>query len=703
MSTRDQLQELRELGLRATLFRAQWELSTRVVLPRRAEARAREAARESREPSEARARPDVRWTSRLPFADPVVVAEAMRDRMPRASSARLLDVAEDAARGKILCFGRWIGDYGDPIDWHLNPKTRERWTADRFWSVALGEEARVGDVKLSWEVARFPHAYHLARAAAFHPEHADRFASVLAAQIEHFVAANPPERGIHWNSGQEIALRLMAWVFALDTLLVRREGGSRAAEVIARAIHAGTTHIENVISYAQRAVYNNHLLSEALGLYLAGTLLPTVPEAARWRTMGRAILEEEATRQFYPDGAYIQLSHNYHRVALHVLGWACLVARAAGDRPASSWTRAMERSLDFLVAHQNPVDGRLPNYGANDGSLPSILSTCDHSDFRPLLQGMSLFTRGERLYEPGPWDEAAAWLLGPRALDAPLRAPERRSVSFTGTGFHVLRADDERSFVTFRCGTIRDRFSQIDMLHVDVWWRGQNVLVDGGSYLYNGPPEWHEHFMRTRSHNTVTIDGRDQMVHYRKFKFLYPVEARVLELSAHAVAGEHDGYRRYDPSCVHRRAVRLVGDDLVIVVDHVPSTTAHAVRLQWLGGAFAYRHENGSASMVLDTPEGPYAVAVFDERAEAQRGSVVAGQESPPRGWLSRYYAEKVAAPSLEVNTSKSGPHTLVTVMGPGRAELTREGDLLTARCEGASATFRLHEGLIVIDQEARA
>jgi hypothetical protein len=26
---------------------------------------------------------------------------------------------------------------------------------------------------------------------------------------------------VHWASGQEIALRLVAWLFALDTLLVR--------------------------------------------------------------------------------------------------------------------------------------------------------------------------------------------------------------------------------------------------------------------------------------------------------------------------------------------------------------------------------------------------------------------------------------------------------------------------------------------------
>jgi asparagine synthase (glutamine-hydrolysing) len=107
----------------------------------------------------------------------------------------------------------------------------------------------------------------------------------------------------------------------------------------------------------------------------------------------------------------------------------------------------MERSLDFLLAHQNPGDGRLPNYGANDGALPCVLSTCDFSDFRPTLQAVSVATRSERVYEPGPWDEEAAWLFGRAALDeAPLRPPARRSVAFRDTGYYVLRGRDPRNF-----------------------------------------------------------------------------------------------------------------------------------------------------------------------------------------------------------------------------------------------------------------
>ena len=132
------------------------------------------------------------------------------------------------------------------------------------------------------------------------------------------------------------------------------------------------------------------------------------------------------------------------------------------------------------------------------------------------------------------------------------------------------------------------------MLHVDVWWRGQNVLVDGGSFRYNGAPEWHNHFMRTRSHNTVEVDGRDQMLHLRKFKVVYWTRASRLrfldETRWSLVEGEHYGYTRHPGRCVHRRSLVRLGDSLWVVVDRVSGGGPHGARLQWLAGAFPHEY-----------------------------------------------------------------------------------------------------------------
>lgn len=692
---RSLIQEVRELGAQGTAFRLGWELKVRSGV---AEHLARPPLRLDSLPARDASKA-ARWPEALWFPSPSAVAGAMERLASDAEDQQLLAAARQACAGRIVCFGRWVADFGNPIEWQRNPLNNERWDPDRHWTDSTRDEQRVGDIKLTWEVARFPHAYLIARAAARYPDAANWLAGALASQISGFTAENPWGRGIHWSSGQETAFRLLAWVFAYDTLLSRTQTAGDMARVIADAILAGAAHIEQHLEYARRAIYNNHLLSEAVGLYLAGALFPAVPGGKRWQDLGRSILDEQAVRQFYPDGAYIQQSHNYQRLAMQILLWASLIARARGERPSPCWLHALERSVDFLVAHQNPEDGRLPNYGSNDGALPTPLSSCDFSDFRPTLQAANLLTRGERLYGPGPWDEQAAWMLGPMSLDAPLRSTLGTSVSFAGTGYHVLRGRAPGNYAAFRCGTLRDRFSQIDMLHLDVWWRGLNVLVDAGSYLYNGPPRWHEYFFRTGSHNTVMVDGYDQMMHKRRFKVVYWTNAKLLDFREHAgfalAAGEHYAFRRHPGRCVHRRSVLFVKDDLWVVADTVFGEGVHSARLHWLAGPFPYEARPAQGTLRLDTPHGPFAISVFNAHGTPLPVDVTAGQEDPPRGWLSRYYGEKVPVPSFAAGITGACPITVMSVLGPEKPEVAMAGARWTVAAGAARAEFTLADGML--------
>jgi len=684
----DRLQELRELGWGGVAFRAWWEVRLRSGA----------MALQDRRPVPLRSGEHPTLASvlqRLPF-DRAAAGEVLEHRVAPAELRGLLSLATEATQGRILAFGRWPADYGAPLDWHRNPVSGGRWDARVHWSKVFAGERRAGDIKLAWELGRFPHAYHVARASLVEPAQGAALQGALARQIADFGVQNPFATGIHWASGQEIAFRLMAWLFALAASGGEGPVAGAFTEVVA-GLHAGATHVERHIDYALHAVYNNHALSEALLLYLAGELLPAAPDAGRVRAAALRILTAQAARQFYRDGAYIQLSHNYERVALQVLLWAVAIRRRSGEPVPKEWQEALARGSSFLDAHMNAADGRLPNYGANDGALPSLLSTCDFADFRPTLQAASIAGRGERLYPPGPWDEEAAWLLGPTALEAPQRPVGRRSVSFGETGFHVLRGKVEGSFGAFRCGTIRDRFSQIDMLHLDVWWRGQNVLVDPGSYLYNGPARWHDHFMRTASHNTVALDARDQMLHYRRFKTLYWTQARLLRFedgSAWALAeGEHAGYARHLGGCVHRRAILYLKDDLWVVVDHLAGGGDHTARLHWLCGSFPERFDPVASELVLDTPAGAFHLAVKDCQGRPLRADVARGQEEPPRGWLSRYYAEKVAVPSLEAVAEGTLPFTFVSLLSGGPATAAVVDGRWTVETSGAAASFRLEDG----------
>jgi len=196
MRLRDLSQEVVELGPRGALFRASWELRTRA---RAAAGRPLGSCSQVEETEDSAADP---WTTRLPLADPVSVAGALRDCVGPEAISRLQTAADGALAGRILCFDGWYADYGRPIDWSLNPVSGERWPSRVVASRVLRDQKRAGDVKLTWEIGRFPHAYYLARAAAFGPGRAPEYATGLTTQIVDFALRNPEGYGVHWASGQ---------------------------------------------------------------------------------------------------------------------------------------------------------------------------------------------------------------------------------------------------------------------------------------------------------------------------------------------------------------------------------------------------------------------------------------------------------------------------------------------------------------------
>jgi hypothetical protein len=59
------------------------------------------------------------------------------------------------------------------------------------------------------------------------------------------------------------------------------------------------------------------------------------------------------------------------------------------------------------------------------------------------------------------------------------------------------------------------------MLHLDIWFNGENILRDNGTYLYNSSDTLRNYFFGSRSHNTLLYDGKDLMKKGERFIFYY--------------------------------------------------------------------------------------------------------------------------------------------------------------------------------------
>lgn len=549
--------------------------------------------------------------------------------------------AERILEGVIRFFSHQYQWTDFPPNWLRDPISGVQFSADIHWS-KLSDDSTT-DLKLIWEPNRFLFAYTLAR--AFAATNDDRYADAFWRSVESWALANPPNTGPNWMDGQEAALRIMAWIFGLYAF---SSSSASTAERTAQLVVMLGAHAERIFRNTDFAIFTrgNHSITEALALWMTGTLFPELKHAEAYRVFGRKSLEHEAREQLFPDGSYAMYSLNYHRFVLHLYMLALRLAELNRSQFAGDVKDRFEKSIDYLSSLVDLETGQASFYGSNDGALILPLNNCDFTDLRPLLQTASVFTKGRRIFPPGAWDEDIFWLCGEEALSAAVEPPIQDKISFDFGGVYVVHG--EKSKVLIRCTNFRERPSHADQLHADIWIHGNQIACDAGTYLYSGQGIWRNALARTAVHNTVIVDGCDQMTLVTRFTWTNWARGRVLRHDGNLWQGEHNGYK----PVFHIRTVLSLPLDRWLILDDLRSTMPHSYALHWLlNDVPCAQQEN---SIILEHPDAMYKVQVGMFNEESEKMSVVRADPNSTRGWRSKYYASREPAISMMLQTRQN-------------------------------------------------
>ncbi len=574
---------------------------------------------------------------------------------------RVKHICQKALDGEYLFFSKRFGQTGWPPDFNRDSVHDLQWEAGRHWLDGPDSLGGKADIKFVWEPSRFSLAYYFARAYARSGE--ERWAKAFWEMFDAWAEQNPPQLSVAWRCGQEMTFRLMAMLFGAFASLESPSTTNERLHALSRLAWQTGKHISININ-AACSQGNNHGISEAVGLWTVGLLFPEFKEAGKWRRRGRKILAAEVKRQIYDDGSYVQHSLNYHRVMMDDLLWACRLAQLNDEQLPPVIYDRFERATKWLVEMIDSISGRVPNYGANDGALVLPLSTCDYLDYRSVAQAAHYLLHRKRCFEPGPWDEKMLRLFGPESLDAPVQTQKRKS-SFAAPngGYYILRGPDSHAMT--RCHSYRDRPGQCDMLHVDLWMGGVNVLRDAGSYMYNCEQPWQHYFPSTAAHNTVEIDGADQMVKGPRFLWFKWTESHLLRFETSDdgrvgfFEGEHYGYRRLPGRVVHRRSICRI-DDTYIIIDDILGSGEHEIALRWRLCQADWREEGNTCRANIAGREITIAVHSPDQMSR----QFITDQETlEPEGWESLYYGQKTQSPTVIATGLLSMPTSVITVV----------------------------------------
>ncbi len=621
-----------------------------------------------------------------------IVARMSREFQPERQ--KIIERAARASRGRFDLLGFKDLSFGDPPDWLLEPISSKRTSLDHWSKIQYLDPMVAGDKKITWELNRHQHFVTLGQ--AYWMTNDEIYAEAFIAQATSWMDANPPKRGINWVSSLELALRSIAWLWALHLFA----GSSRlTSQFELRLFKNLLTHGLHLQSYLSHYFSpNTHLTGEALGLFYLGTALPELQCAETWRTLGLGIMLDELPRQVRSDGVYFEQATYYHRYTADFYTHLLILARASNTALPEEVEEKLAKMITHLMWIGRP-DGSSPLIGDDDGGRLIVLGGRELDDFRDsIATAAALYGRGDWKRAAGQGAVETLWLLGPAGLDrfAELQIAEPRTSSrvFAESGYAVMRDgwSDHSSYVMMDCGphgSLAFAHSHADALSIEFAALGKPWIVDPGTFTYTADSELRDWFRSTQAHNTVTVDGQSQSVTGGPFSWKHVAKTKlddfILEDSFDYLEASHDGYGRLADPVKHTRTVispkagarrdTALLPSYLIVRDTFISSGIHdyAISYHLAPGCSAFAIEN---QVTVTQPGGRRLnIAVFGR-------SMIRAQIR--RCWSSRAYGQREQSLVVVFEGREKGTQEFTTLIIPAYDGQSIAVDRQSLDCAGA-------------------
>ena len=477
------------------------------------------------------------------------------------------DTFQSILNGEIKFFNSTWFKINDDYDWRTNLETGFSYPL-KHWSKINDFDKKAGDIKYVWEPSRFSWALEILRLDKHTSTNHSEF---IFNRMDSWIKSNPINLGPNYKCSQEMSLRIWNWSIILDFYANSESLTEKRLKVYRQSISGHLDHIFKNISFSRIAVRNNHAITETGVLFLSRWLFPYVPNVERWSKKAEKWFYAEIEYQIYPDGSFLQFSMNYHRVVVQTLtGVISTALKNNYELDRVVYNRAYA-SINFLYSCMgNDSLGLLPNYGQNDGALFFPWTGCDYRDYRPQINALHFCLTGEDLFQSKEIIEERMW-WGSMSLEQGVFAPLKRKegfIEFENGGYLVYRGEDV--FLFFRNGNYLDRPSQADNHHIDLWYKGENILMDSGTFKYNTSVTDIKWFMGSMGHNVAQLDDYDQMLKGGRFIWYHWSQSKHLQYhkleKSILIEGVISAFKYLNKDCQIKRQIELFPIERVLKV-----------------------------------------------------------------------------------------------------------------------------------------
>jgi hypothetical protein len=478
-------------------------------------------------------------------------------------------------------------------------KFEETWQNTYFDDIKLSDLGP--DIRSVWEPARLQHIailiHHIRQNKNI--EASNRLKHFAKNALVKWINENPFLFGVHYISAMECGLRIPLLFYCLK-VLDNLEAGD--FQLILDTMYRHAWWVSNCLSlYSSRG---NHTIAEASGLIFGGAVYRNTAEGQRWLTEGHELLKKEIDHQILRDGGPAEQSLNYHRFILDLYWLAIDFLEKNRLHDCSGFCKRLIKAEQFMAAFKTWCGGLQAIGDSDDGCAIA----------------------------PG---------IYPRR-----NYPNRKNIkieTFAQSGYTIIKAKD--IFLTFDHGPLGMaplyNHGHADALSVTLCLDNKEMLIDPGTYRYNGVPEFRKYLKGTRAHNTVTIDGLDQANQETGFIWSRPYKAKLVKTAEQEngffLQASHNGYIRLREPVRHFRSIILPDKFYFFIKDTFWGKGIHTFELNYHVHPDAEITSEAQGWWKIDNQNAIIYVRTLNE----MNFKIINGQRNPLFGWYSPSYGIK--------------------------------------------------------------
>ncbi|MBL1421535.1 MAG: heparinase II/III family protein, partial [Alphaproteobacteria bacterium] len=438
--------------------------------------------------------------------------------------------------------------------WHLDPITQKFWPNEAYcFDISYRHERELGDIKYVWELNRLQFLQPIAALAAQNKD--AQLAQFCAAEIESWIDANPPYKGVNWASTIELSLRIVSMLTVIG--LIGEAAFSPAQnKKIRQSLYAHAYWIERYPSKFSSA--NNHLIAEAAALFVLGALTPDLPNTQHFEAVGRQTIIEQASKQIHPDGVGAEQSPTYTAFTLEWLLLCCKVADEIQKPLPNVVTERMKHAakhLRFLTDDGN----HQPRIGDDDEGRVFYGQESDYTS--SILASLSAYFDDPNIAPPIIRPHLRDFIFGVAKVNHQAMNGLR---SYKGGGYTILREtiNQHQLMLVLDHGPLGylsiAAHGHADALAIWLHIDDRPIFIDAGTYLYHSGGQYRDYFRGTMAHNTLTINQKNQSIITGPFNWSHRARSKlnhaIYNAGQWSIDAQHDGYQKAF-GVIHRRKI----------------------------------------------------------------------------------------------------------------------------------------------------